>query len=185
MSRARKNQAEMNAGFLGVDVDVSLGALAAAERSGGERSEPQRSAAAAKAGADAVLAARPDPEVVAKPKRRTYSAEYKQRILKEVEAAAATRGGVGALLRREGLYSSLLATWRRERATGILEALTPQKRGPKSKRDPLREENLKLQRQNARLTEDLRKAHIIIDVQKKIAALLGRPLPEADPEENS
>ena len=157
----------MNAGFLGVDVDVSPGALAAAERSGGERSEPQRSAAAAKAGADAVLAARPDPEVVAKPKRRTYSAEYKQRILKEVEAAAATRGGVGALLRREGLYSSLLATWRRERAAGILEALTPQKRGPKSKRDPLREENLKLQRQNARLTGDLRKAHIIIDVQKK------------------
>jgi transposase-like protein len=86
-------------------------------------------------------------------------------------------------LRREGLYSSLLATWRRERADGILEALTPRKRGPKSKRNPLEEENLKLQRQNARLTEELRKAHIIIDVQKKVAALLGRPIP--DPEENS
>ena len=76
-------------------------------------------------------------------------------------------------------------TWRRERANGILEALTPRKRGPKSKRNPLEEENLKLQRQNARLTEDLRKAHIIIDVQKKVAALLGRPIPEPDPEENS
>ena len=105
--------------------------------------------------------------MVAKPKRRTFTAEYKQRILQEAEAAAATRGGLGALLRREGLYSSLLAYWRHEQAKGIREALTPQKRGPKSKRHPLEEENLKLQRQNARLTEDLRKAHIIIDVQKK------------------
>ena len=69
--------------------------------------------------------------------------------------------------------------------TASCEALTPRKRGPKSKRNPLQEENLKLQRQNARLTEDLRKAHIIIDVQKKVAALLGRPIPEPDPEENS
>ncbi len=112
-------------------------------------------------------ASRPDPEVVAKPKRRTYTAEYKLGILQEAEAAAATRGGIGSLLRREGLYSSLLATWRRERANGILEALTPQRRGPKSKRHPMDEENQKLRRQNARLTEDLRKAHIIIDVQKK------------------
>ena len=175
----------MNGNSLGVDVGVSPGALAAAERSEGERSEPQRSAAAAaaKTGADSVGASRPDPEVVAKPKRRTYTAEYKQRILEE--AAAATRGGVGALLRREGLYSSLLATWRRERANGIREALTSQKRGPKSMRNPMDEEVQKLRRQNARLTEDLRKAHIIIDVQKKVAALLGRPIPEQDPEENS
>jgi transposase-like protein len=123
--------------------------------------------------------------VVAKAKRRSFTAEYKQRILQEAEAVAATPGGVGALLRREGLYSSLLAYWRRERANGIREALTPRKRGPKSKRNPLQEENLKLQRQNARLTEDLRKAHIIIDVQKKVAALLGRPIPEPDPEGNS
>ena len=159
---------------------LSSGALAGAERSEGERSEPQRSAAAA----NAVLPGR-DPEVVAKAKRRTFTAEYKLRILQEAESAAAIRGGLGALLRREGLYSSLLATWRRERANGILEALTPQKRGPKSRRNPLQEENLKLQRQNARLTEELRKAHIIIDVQNKVAALLGRPIPEQDPEENS
>src|SRR6266576_3335905 len=181
--RARKKRSEMNGNSLGVV--LSPGGLAAAERSGGERSEPQRSAAAAKAGADSGAASRPDPEVVAKAKRRTYTAEYKQRILLEAESAAATRGGLGALLRREGLYSSLLTYWRRERANGIREALTPQKRGPKSKRNPLEEENLKLQRQNARLTEDLRKAHIIIDVQKKVAALLGHPIPEQDPEEKS
>ena len=72
--------------------------------------------------------------------------------------------------------------WRRERADGIREALTPRKRGPKSKRNPREEEFQKLRRQNARLTEDLRKAHIIIDVQKKVAALLGNRLPETDPD---
>ncbi len=164
-------------------VVLSPGGLAGAERSeGSPPGEPQRSAAAAKAGADALAASRPDPEVVAKAKRRTYTAEYKQRILEEAEAAAATRGGVGALLRREGLYSSLLAVWRRERANGIRDALTPQRRGPKSKRNPLEDENQKLRRQNARLSEDLRKAHIIIDVQKKVAALLGHPIPEPDPD---
>src|SRR2546426_11477021 len=151
MSRARKKKEEMNGNSLGV---LFPGALAGAERSEGERSEPQRSAAAAKAGADSPLASRPDPEVVAKAKRRTYTAEYKQRILAEAEAAAIP-GGVGALLRREGLYSSLLAYWRRERADGIREALTPRKRGPKSKRHPMDEEIQKLRRQNARLTEDL------------------------------
>ena len=95
------------------------------------------------------------------------------------------RCGVGALLRREGLYSSLLAYWRRERANGIIEALTPQKRGPKSKCHPLEEENLKLRRQMGQLTEKLCKAEIIIDVPKKVAALLGPPILEADPEENS
>jgi transposase len=142
------------------------------------------STAAAKAGADSG-ASWPDPEVVAKAKRRTYTAEYKQRILEEAEAVAATRGGVGALLRREGLYSSLLATWRRERANGIREALTPQRRGPKSKRNPLEEEIQKLHRQVGQLTEKLRKAEIIIDVQKKVAALLGNPIPEQDPEDKS
>jgi transposase len=183
MSRARKKKEEMNGNSLGVV--LSPEALAGAERSGGEPGEPQRSGAAAKAAANSRPVAPPDSEVDAKPKRRTFTAEYKQRILQEAEVAAAIRGGLGALLRREGLYSSLLAYWRRERADGIRGALTPRKRGPKSKYDPLKEENLKLQRQNARLTEDLRKAHIIIDVQKKVAALLGRPIPEADPEENS
>src|SRR5213593_1979298 len=179
MSRARKKKEEMNGNSLGV---LSSGGLAVAERSEGERSEPQRSGATAKAGANPVLTSRPDSEVVVKPKRRTFTVEYKQRILMEAEAAAATRGGLGALLRREGLYSSLLAYWRRERADGILEALIPRKRGPKSKRNPMDEEVQKLRRQNARLTEDLRKAHLIIDVQKKVAALLGNPIPEPDPD---
>ena len=166
-------------------VVLSRGGLPGAERCKGERSEPKRSEAPGKADAESASGSRPDPEVVAKPKRRTYTAEYKQRILREAETAAATRGGIGALLRREGLYSSLLHVWRQERDQGIREALTPQKRGPKSRRNPLEEENQKLRRQNARLTEDLRKAHIIIDVQKKVAALLGHPIPDPDPEEKS
>jgi len=166
-------------------VVLSPEVLAGAERSEGERSEPQRSAVAAK-----TVPARDWPRILIlrllrKQSGASSTAEYKLRILQEAEAAAGKRGGIGTLLRREGLYSSLLATWKRERSNGIFEALTPQKRGPKSKRNPLEEENLKLQRQNARLTEELRKAHIIIDVQKKVAALLGRPIPEPDPEENS
>lgn len=172
----------MNGNSLGV---LSSGDLAGAERSEGERSEPERSAAPAKSGADSVSASRPDPEVLAKPKRRSFTAAYKQRILEEADTAAATPGGVGALLRREGLYSSHLVTWRRERANGILEALTPLKRGRKSKRNPLEEEVQKLRCQIARLTEELRKAQIIIEVQKKVAALLGHPIPEADREEKS
>jgi transposase len=182
MSRARKKKEEMSGISLGV---LSSRALAGAERSEGERSEPQRSGAAAKAGAGSGPVSASDTEVVAKAKRRTYTAEYKQRILIEAEAAAAIPGGVGALLRREGLYSSLLTYWKREQADGIREALTPRKRGPKSKHNPMEEEVQKLRRQNARLTEDLRKAHIIIDVQKKVAALLGNPIPETDPEEKS
>src|SRR6266478_1689019 len=164
-SRARKKKAEMNGNSLGVV--LSSGGLAAAERSEGERSEPQRSVAAAKA------------------KRRTYTAEYKQRILEEADAAAATRGAIGALLRREGLYFSLLTTWRRERSSGIREALTSRRRGPKSKHNPFEEEIQQLRRQVGQLTEKLRKAEIIIDVQKKVAALLGNPLPDVDPEEKS
>lgn len=126
---------------------------------------------------------RSDPEVVADAKRRRFSAEYKQRILAEADAAAAQPGAIGALLRREGLYSSHLVTWRRERQAGILKGLTPHQRGPKSKRNPQQEEMQKLRRENQRLTEELRKAEIVIDVQKKVGALLGWPLPKADPEE--
>jgi transposase len=172
----------MNGNSLGV---VSLGGSAVAERSAGERSEPQRSAATAEAGAGPGSSSRPGSEVVAKAKRRTFSTEYKIRLLEEVDAASATPGGVGALLRREGLYSSHLVSWRRERQAGILEALKPRKRGPRSERNPLTEENEKLRRQLGQLTEKLRKAEIIIDVQKKVAALLGHPIPDADPEEKS
>ena len=182
-SRARKKQTEMNGNSLGVV--LSSGGLAAAERSEGSVCEPERSAAAAKAGADPGAASRPDPEVVAKAKRRTYTAEYKQRILEEADAAAGTRGALGALLRREGLYFSLLTTWRRERSSGIREALTARRRGPKSKHNPFEEEVQQLRRQVGQLTEKLRKAEIIIDVQKKVAALLGNPIPDVDPDEKS
>ena len=124
---------------------------------------------------------RPDPEVVAQAKRRRFTAEYKQHILAEADQAKGS-GGIGALLRREGLYSSLLASWRSERAAGVLQALTPQKRGPKSQRDPIQEEIQKLQKDNARLTEQLRKAEIVIDVQKKVGGLLGWPIPTQDPD---
>src|SRR6516164_1272317 len=167
--RARKKQAGMIRNSLGVV--LSPGGLAAAERSEGSVCEPERSAAAAKVGAVPVLP--PDSEVVAKAKRRVFTAAYKLRIVKEAEDAAATPGGVGALLRREGLYSSHLVSWRRERQAGSLEALTPRKRGRKSQRDPLAEENEKLRRQLGQLTEKLRKAEIIIGVQEKVAALQG------------
>jgi transposase-like protein len=158
--------------------------LPAAERREAERSEDSRSGEAGKTVAPEPPAqTRPDPEVVADAKRRTFTAEYKQRILEEADAAAAQPGGIGALLRREGLYSSHLVTWRRERQAGVLKGLTPHRRGPKSRRNAQQDEMQKLRRENQRLAEQLRKAEIIIDVQKKVGALLGWPLPKADPEE--
>lgn len=143
--------------------------LATARRSEGERSEAERSGTVVNVGAEP--APRPNPEVVAKANRRRFTVEYKKKILAATDAAKTT-GDIGSLLRRERLYSSLLVTWRRERDAGILKGLTPAKRGPKSKANPLDEEVQQLRRQNIRLTEDLRKANIVIDVQKKVATLL-------------
>jgi transposase-like protein len=150
----------------------------AAERNEAERSEAEPPGV----GADQGGAGRPNPEVVARARCRIFTAEYKQRVLAEADKAKEESGGIGALLRREGLYSSHLVTWRHERAAGILHALTPQKRGPQSKRSPLDEENQKLRRENQHLGEELRKAEIVIDIQKKVAALLGRPLGSPDRE---
>ena len=150
----------------------------AAERNEAERSEAEPPGV----GADQGGAGRPNPEVVARARRRIFTAEYKQRVLAEADKAKEESGGIGALLRREGLYSSHLVTWRHERAAGILHALTPQKRGPQSKRSPLDEENQKLRRENQQLSEELRKAEIVIDIQKKVAALLGRPICTTDRE---
>ncbi len=126
-------------------------------------------------------APRPNPEVLARAKRRTYTGEYKQQVLAEADAARGS-GEIGAVLRRHGLYSSHLTKWRQERKSGILEGLAPQKRGPKSKAHPLTAENQKLRRDNERLTDRLRKAEIIIDVQKKVAMLLGIPLAGSEAE---
>ena len=155
-----------------------------AARREAERSETDRSAAAGKnVTPPTAPSARPNPEVVADAKRRSFTAQYKLRILAEADAAASQSGAIGALLRREGLYSSHLVSWRRERRTGILEGLAPHKRGPKPKRSSQDTEMEKLRRENQRLSEQLRKAEIVIDVQKKVGALLGWPLPKADPEE--
>jgi transposase-like protein len=124
-------------------------------------------------------APRPNPEVVARAKRRRYTAEYKQRILAQADAAKGS-GEIGAVLRRNGLYSSHLVKWRREREAGILEGLAPQKRGPKVKVDARAVEFQKLQRENERLADQLRKAEIVIDVQKKVAMLLGLPVAETE-----
>lgn len=120
----------------------------------------------------------PDPEVTARPKRRTFTAEYKRSVLQQADACQ-DAGAIGALLRREGLYSSHLTTWRRQRQRGELEALTPKKRGPKVVLNPLVLENRKLQAENARLQKRLQDAELIIDVQKKLSALLNSPIPEA------
>jgi transposase-like protein len=109
--------------------------------------------------------------VPAKAQRRKFSAADKQRILEEVDRAAGN-GGIGAVLRREGIYSSTLHSWRKERDAAVQQAFS-QKRGPQPKRNPLAGENEKLRRQNQRLQEDLEKAHIVIEVQKKVAKLLG------------
>jgi transposase-like protein len=124
-------------------------------------------------------APRPNPEVLGRAKRRTYTGEYKQKVLAEADAARGS-GEIGAVLRRHGLYSSHLTKWRQERKSGILEGLAPQKRGPKSKASPLTAENEKLRRDNERLTERLRKAEIVIDVQKKVATLLGLAIAETE-----
>lgn len=152
---------------------------ASAARSESERSESERSAAEAKSGA--ASAARPNPEVLPRAKRRSFTGEFKQHILTEADAAKAT-GDVGALLRREGLYSSHLVAWRREREAGMLQALTPLKRGRKSRQNPFEQELQKLRRENLGLAEDLRKAGIVIDFQKKVAALL-EGLATQDPKE--
>lgn len=119
---------------------------------------------------------RRDPEVLERSQRRRFSAEYKLQILRQADACDES-GQLGELLRREGLYSSHLSTWRQQREKGALDALTPKKRGRKARdNDPLIEENRRLQRDNQRLVERLRQAEVIIEVQKKVAEILGIPL---------
>lgn len=113
---------------------------------------------------------KPTTEVVEKAKRRQYTAEYKLRILQELDGSQG-EGETGALLRREGLYSSHLTEWRRQRTNGELGGLTSQKRGPKAEEAAV--ELTRLQTENERLRERLRQAELIIEVQKKVSQLLG------------
>jgi transposase-like protein len=121
----------------------------------------------------------PDPEVPAKAKRRQFSPEYRLQILKEADACKGT-GEIGALLRREGLYSSHLVTWRKQRETGALAGMRARKRGPKGRGEDPRLKQLV--RENARLQRQLKQAVTIIEIQKKVAGILGIPLnaPELD-----
>ena len=121
-------------------------------------------------------------EVVAKAKRRQYAAEYKLRILREIDECKGS-GEVGALLRREGLYSSLVSKWREQSERGSLTGLSGHRRGPKV--DPQAVEIVRLQRENKRLQEKLERAELIIDVQKKVARLLGVPLEDNNLNEDS
>lgn len=112
----------------------------------------------------------PNTEVVVKAKRRQYTTEYKLQILREIDDKQGT-GATGAILRREGLYSSHLTKWRRQRKQGELDGLAAQRRGPKI--DPQAAEMDKIQCENERLRERLRQAELIIDVQKKVSQIFG------------
>lgn len=115
-------------------------------------------------------------EFSARPHRRTFTAADKLRILAATDRALET-GGVGAVLRREGVYSSTLCDWRRQRDAGAFGALTPVKRGPKlSEANPLTTKVALLEKNNAHLTRCLARAEAIIDIQKKVADLLGIPM---------
>ena len=118
----------------------------------------------------------PDPEVPEKAVRRRFTAEYKLSILRQAEVCREP-GGVGVLLRREGLYSSHLTTWCRQRDGGVLSGLTPKQRGRKTNPiHPLQAENEQLRKEKNRLQKRLKKAELIIDIQKKISQMLGIPL---------
>lgn len=149
-------------------------ATPAAQRSEAEQREAERS------GAAGVARPKPDPEVVVRAQRRRHTAEYKKRILAQADAAHEP-GAIGALLRREGLYSSHLTNWRKQRDLGLI----PQQRGPKPKHDPLFEEVRQLKLHNNRLTQRLAHAELIIDVQKKVSLLLGMPLAVVDSNESN
>ena len=157
----------------------------APKRSSGERSETEQSGGAPEAPprtSTPPSSPPPDPEVPEKARRRRFTAEYKLWILKEVDAARDT-GEIGALLRREALYSSHLLTWRRQREEGSLEALGAKKRGRKRK-DPLAQRNEELEKENQKLKESLKKAHLLLELQKKVADILGVPLNAPPADEN-
>jgi len=122
------------------------------------------------------------PELADRPRRRTFTAQDKLRILTETDRAADT-GQIGAILRREGLYSSILGDWRRQREAGAIGALAPVRRGPKiAEPNPLAAELALSRKDIARLTLRLARAEAIIEVQKKVADLLGIPLAQSGSE---
>ena len=122
----------------------------------------------------------PSPEISPRPRRRTFTAQDKLRILAETDGASGT-GQIGAILRREGLYSSNLTDWRKARDAATNGALAPAKRGPKiAEPNPLAAQLAAAQKENARLAKQLARAEIIVEIQKKVADLLGIPTMPSD-----
>jgi transposase-like protein len=153
------------------------------ERSGGERSEAPRSGGSTmvERSSSPSPGRVPDPEVAARPKRRHFTAEYKLRILREVDGCKGP-GEIGALLRREGLYSSHLVLWRRQREAGALAGMRSKKRGPKGREEDPR---VKQQaREIARLQRQLKRVALLLDIQKKAGEILGIPMKNLDDIEN-
>jgi len=167
MSETKNRERRRRAGGDGGKVDGGVGGGQLSTVSMGEHS------AGSGSGLSPDLVSPPDPEVPAKATRRKFSAKYKLKILEQADACSEA-GEIGRLLRREGLHSSHLANWRKAQTKGSLEGLEPRKRGRKAAvRNPLEPEVDRLKRQVVRLEGDLRKAHIILDVQGKVAGLLG------------
>jgi len=126
----------------------------------------------------------PSTEVKPRATRRRFTADYKNAILDEADACTQV-GELGALLRREGLYSSHLTTWRAQRERGKLEGLTPRKRGPKPReKNPLDKKVRELKRENTKLRKRVERAEALIEVQKKVSELWGVTLPKSDDDEN-
>ena len=154
-------------------IDTTIPAAFGAETEAGQRD------------AGRIVAGRPEavltpeaasPELQARQRRRTFSARDKLRILAELDGADAP-GATGAILRREGLYSSAITDWRRQRAAGAYAALTPTRRGPKPEpAHPLNALLAQAERENRKLKQRLEQAEAIIEIQKKVAALLGTPI---------
>ena len=125
----------------------------------------------------------PDPEVPEKKPRRKFTAKYKLQILQEADACTES-GQLGALLRSKGLYSSNLTTWRKQRDRGLLDALSPKKRGRKEKeKNPLAPRVAELEKETERLRRKLKRAETIIEFQKKISEILGIPQEDLPEEE--
>ena len=146
--------------------------LVSLERSEAERSEAARSGGLTKSAGSHVQVIVPDSEVSSVSGRRRFPASYKARVVREADACTES-GEIGALLRREGLYSSHLTTWRKQYRKGAESALTDDKRGRKVTKNPLTDENLRLSRELERVQKKLRQAEIIIEFQKNLCEILG------------
>ena len=155
------------------------------EWSGGERSEPKRNgeSSVSKISPEGTRP-EPNPEVLEKPKRRRFRAEYKAEIV-QAAACCTEPGQIGALLRREGLYSSQLAEWRKQYRASAHAGLQEKRRGRKPKQSEYEKEIERLKKENKRLEERLDQAETLIDIQKKISKILGIKQPDLKIEDDN